>query len=566
MHIWKVNFSSKRSKKWKKGGLVIRHSQNGVKKCRRLVIQSINIKKKSRENGFSRQNGVRKLGIPSSVKSTNFYKELSTEEQQKYFYIKEKKFIPHIDTFYYSVFLKGEQFENTSSEIMDLLDDLEEYKELCNSANEDIYVNNELLFRKRTFSIYKYCIGIEGYYDIFFANSLPNTNTPRIVIQLRSIGLWTVGETEMIKKSFKDLKTFLSKYNVEIDRTLENRIDYCYHTNSIQSEEKFYSDDILKNNLDTTFDIYNKVGRKEKRTLTVEYLSLGSRSSNNTFFRSYNKVREVIEENYKEFFLEFWFNVNLISYYDFYVYSYCYKKKSYSQIEYGMIDFYCKYGKNEYLKEKFKSFLNGSVETNRKYLSKLIKGILPKPNIIINIEFQTMRKFYKSGDNLLEQLPFFTETDENALVRLFQIIDNRKIFLDYLTSKTVSFKRDIDSKEVDEKNLYMDFWYRLRKTKLFSIEEMPFIREYSRNINKDLIVSRIKTSLATLSLYGGSDNTDINEDMSYLINILNDNDFVNCADGTIKIIDNDYIQKKNKKKKALNSILKNTNSSPSPKS
>lgn len=499
------------------------------------------------------------MGFNASFKTTKFFNEFKEEEQKKHFFIKEKKFIPHIDTFYYSVFLKGEEVENTSSEIMDLLENLQEYKQLCIDANEDIYMQNDLLFRKRTFSIYNFCIGKEGFYDIFIANYLPNSNTPRIVIQLRSIGLWTVGEEKMIKNSFNDLKIFLAKYNVKIERTLENRIDYCYHTNSVQSEEKFYSDDILKNNLDTTFDIYNKVGRKDKRTLSCEYLSLGSRKSNNLFFRSYNKTREVIEENYKEFFLEYWFNVGLICKYDFEVYSYCYKKKSFAQLEFGMIDYYVRFGNDKKLIEKFKSFLDGSVETNRKYLSKILKGILPKPNIVINIEFQTMRKFYKSSDNEIEQLAFKTETSENALVRLFQIIDNRKMFLDYLSKYTVAFKRDIDSKEENEKDLYMDFWYRLRKTKLSSIQDKPLIREYTRNINKDLLVSRIKGSLSSLALYNDDNFTDINEDMSYLINILNDNDFINRADGTIKIIDNDYIRIKDKKKKALGSLLKNSN-------
>lgn len=503
------------------------------------------------------------MGIPLSFQRTKFYEEFTEEERNYHFSIKEKKFIPHIDTFYYSVFLKGEDINNTSSEIMDLLENLKEYKELCEEAKEDIYIKNDLLFRKRSFSIYSYCIGKEGYFDIFFSNHLPNENTPRIIIQLRSIGLWTIGEEKMIIDSYKTLKSFLKAYNVEIEKCLENRIDYCYHTNIVQKEEKFYSDDFLKNNLDTTFKIFNKVGRKEKRSLVTEYLSLGSRSSNSLFFRTYNKTREVIEENYKEFFLEYWFNVGLISKYDFEVYNFCYRKKSFEQLEYGMIDYYVRFGKDKKLINYFRKILNGEIETNRKHLSKYINKILPIPNIVINIEFQTMRKFYKTGDNLLESLPFKTETDEDNLVRLFQIIDNRKIFLDYLTKHTVSFKRDIDLVEEDEKKLYLDFWYRLRKTKLASIEKMPFIREYSKNINKDLLVSRIKTSLATLSLYNGSDNTDINEDMSYLISILNDNDFVNRPDGTIKIIDNDYIQKKNKKKKALNSILKNTNSSPS---
>ena len=187
-------------------------------------------------------------------------------------------------------------------------------------------------------------------------------------------------------------------------------------------------------------------------------------------------------------------------------------------------------------------------------LRKIFKGVLPEPTLIMNIEFQTQRKFYKSSDKFIEFLPFRSDISINELVRLFQIIDNRKIFLDYLTSTTVAFKKD---------GQYMDFWKRLRACKVDKVLNIKLKREYVKNINVDLIKKRLKSNLATLSLYTGNDDTDINDDMSLLLCILNDNDMKVDENGLIKYDDEEYIRIKDKKKKALKSIINNNISSPS---
>lgn len=495
------------------------------------------------------------MGILKTVQRSKLYSEFDEEERKK-FSITEKKYISHIDTFYYSVFLENDYIGNVSSEIIDMLELLSECKNKLNEEGEEFWFDydSKLLYSKKRYKLYEHCLSISGMWDIFIATNLPNEVTPRIHVQLRSESLWCLGEKYAIERSFECLKKFLSEFNINILKVQENRIDYCYHTNIIQNAETYFSDDNLKNHLDSTMQIYNKVGRRGKGYLTVEYLSLGNRSSNNVFFRSYNKTREVCEMGYKSFFLDIWRAEGLISEYDYCIYSECYKRKRYDSIELAMMQYYIDFGKDNFLKTKFTSMMNDdncSVESKRLAL----KGVVPYPTLIMNIEYQTMRKFYYYADDLINGLPLLSDIKDDNLVRLFQIIDNRKIYLKYLTGVTVSFKRDLKLKEKGktEKEIYMDFWYRLRSCKVDGIKDTEYIRKYNKNLNIELLQKRLRSNLASLSLYMGNDNTSIDEDMSCLISILNDNSQIYDDNGMI--IDIDYNKLKEKKKKALNNIL-----------
>lgn len=514
------------------------------------------------------------MGYLRSVERSSLFNEFSKDEQKKYFSLSCKKIIPHVDTLYYSVFIKNDNVE-ADEELISIRDFIETLNFLKSQFDDeelkydrDFWLNEEkgLLFSKSRFSIYDYCISKKGYYDIFISSYLPNDSTPRIVIQLRSIGLWTIGEYDLVLESYNVVKDILSDYDLEIEKTQENRIDFCYHTNILENPELMYNDDSLMYNLHTTFDIYSKVGRKHGKELTVEYLSLGQRSSNNIFFRSYNKVREVIEENYKEFFLEYWYNSKLINYYDYFVYSYAFKKKKYSQIYFGIIEFYLKFGNDQNIKDGFLYIKEHPKEFTVHDLKKIVLDVCPKPTLIMNIEFQCMRKFFYSFNNAIEiyKPAIQSECSYVQLLRVFQILDNRKLFLDYLTEHTVSFQRNLsddllkDLYKNDTESIYLDFWKRIRSVKIPLCFNGRIRRSYIKNINKDLIVSRIKSSLATLSLYNDNWDTDFQNDLSSLICILNDNDVVRNDDGTFAIIDKEYENIKEKKKKALKSIISNS--------
>lgn len=495
------------------------------------------------------------MGFLTSVTRSKVFNEFTEDKRKEFFNIKNQKYLHHIDTFYYSCFLDYDSMSNDEKSINDLIYILNEYRSLVEKEKDDIWFDYDksILYKKRRFKIYEHCLSVNDYFDIFIASSLPNSNTPRIVVQLRSVCLWRMGERQAINYSFEIVNYILSQFNITVNHTQENRIDYCYHTNSVQNPSKYFTDDVIKNNIDTSFRIGSKVFRKSNKELTVEYLSLGNRKSNSAFFRSYNKTREVCEMGYKDFFLELWYNVGLISKYDYEIYSYCYQKKSYNQIPYAQIEFYLKYGTDSNIKRTLINIKN-DINLNLDTVRKRVKGICPQPTLILNVEFQTMRKFYQTGDDLIKTLPILNECDPK-LFKIFQILDNRKIYLDYLTSKTVSFVKDSYKKDAMDRDKYLDWWYRLRCCKLDNTVNLSYIREYPNVNNIEKAYKDLKSVIARINILKGNLETDINEDLSVALCVLNDNDYILDEYGQVVLQDNEYDRIKEKKKKALKSVL-----------
>lgn len=497
--------------------------------------------------------------IDKRVKRSSVFNTFSEEEKQRFFNMKALKFIHHVDTLYYTIFLKYDTRQGAPGELDKLIEIFEELKVNIEKTGEAQWWDYDTghVFTRCSYGCYGFCISLPNYYDVFFARNLPNDNTPRICVQLRSTGLWELGEYILLKNSLDFVKELITLFGCEIVKTQENRIDYCYHTNAIQNPMDFFSDSCLANNCYTHLEIYNKVGRKVGKNLTVEYLSLGQRKSNNIFFRTYNKVREVIEKGYKGFFLEFWLNVGLINYYDYWVYLYAYNKRSYNSIYKGMLEFYVKFSdesnckdlKNFEIVELFKSALVDNTKTFLDY-RKIALNYLPAPTSVINIEFQTMRKFYYYADSLIDSFPISSDLGDWELLRIFRILDNRKIFLDYLTGNVVKFCKS------DDETIYLDFWKRLRSCKVNKTINAKFKRDYSKQPDINLLVTKFRNTMATFSLYQGNFDTSMEEDLScMLLNVLTDNT-VEYNDGILDCYDFKYNKIKKKKEKALASFLK----------
>ena len=62
-------------------------------------------------------------------------------------------------------------------------------------------------------------------------------------------------------------------------------------------------------------------------------------------------------------------------------------------------------------------------------LHKLADTLTPKINLIMNVEYQTMRKHTKT----YELVPFRDNSSKETAKRIYDYFDNRKIIADYLT-------------------------------------------------------------------------------------------------------------------------------------
>ena len=489
------------------------------------------------------------MSFLNNVIRSRIYNEFD-EKERDLFSINSKKFVHNVDTLYYSIKLKGDTVENENDSIKKFTTFLSYFKNDTSLENEFFDYETEFIYTSGSFSFYKYKLSYGNFFDVFVAENIPNLNTPRIVVQIRSVMLWGIGDKESVFKSYKRVLKLLDTYDIQVESVNENRIDFAYHTNCVQKMNTYFSDDIISNYLLTTFKIGNKVFRKNHKTLTYEDLSLGNRKSNNLFFRTYNKTREVCELAYKDFFLDIWLSHGLISNYDYYVYTYCYQKKSYDQRYVGMMKFYIDHGKDKNLIIRFKELLKNE-NTTLEQVRNSIKNICPEPTLIQNIEFQTMRKFYFNSYELISSLPVISDFENFELMRIIQILDNRKIFLDYLTSKTVCFtKLDIDNdfSKMDNKEFMTDWWFRLYNLKLDENVQIRYKRLYKNGNNIEYQINRLINSLASISLFKNKNDTSLIEDLSSFICSINDND--------------DYLEKqnakydlnKNKKKKAQKNI------------
>lgn len=499
--------------------------------------------------------------IDKRLINSSIYKDFSEEEKKSFFNKKSKQFLHNIDNIYYNVYLSGDDSKEPNNNIKHMLVALKEMKLLFDIADdedkESFWFNEDrkLLVTRRCAGLYRYCISKKDCWDIFFAETIINKNTPRIHIQIRSNVLWTIGDNA-VDKSFKDLLFILDIWNVEIERVMENRIDYCYHTNYLQNPDFYFSDDNLIKHAYSNLSKLNKVGEFSPGKIEYDYLSLGNRKANNIFFRTYNKVIEILDKSKKYYFFDIWLQYGLISRYDYEVFKFAAefkKSKNFLSLGAAKMIFYIRYGKDPDIKEFFIKELKNENYTATNYNLISQRYNLLDTTVILNIEYQTMRKFYYYSDSIIDTF-YYNESRiiDSRLLRIYQILDNRLIFLNYLTSYTFALVKNSDSPKLG----FTDMWDRLRRTRLeFSNDDYKFKRLYPRKtVDYERAKKELKRSLARFSVISGNEDDDsINEDLSLLMSIFNDNNIDD--DGVVKFVDSEYSKFKRKKKKDLKAFL-----------
>lgn len=468
--------------------------------------------------------------IPNTVTRSSIFSEFSEEEVNKYFSLTRAKVLPHIDNLYFNVFLWDDDGKNENGivhlpgKMRDLLEQLAEAKQKKKAAYENDVEIFGLDYYPSNFATFEHRLSFSENFDIFISSYIPNSNTPRVHVQIRSRLLVLRGVTNAIMDAYEKVSQILQQFDLQISNIQENRIDYAYHTNIIQNAEAYFKDDHLKKHLKTVFRKGQKVFYIND-DLELSYFALGFRTSNNLFFRCYDKSREVCEKAYKGFFLERWRRHGLISEYDYFCYLEAYEKASYTLgLLVGRIKWYLKYGKNEALKARLADKLRSCYidNSNSDALRKELKGVLPEVTKIVNCEFETKRKFYISfADNLPEALSE-DYGGPTVLHSLFNILANREPIHRYLTSKVVSFVEDRQDSESD----MLDFWQRIHSCKVGEVVDTDIVRDYSSL--PDLIRAKREFMASTAklaSVFGALDAGSFEEDITDVLSNLNDNHF-----------------------------------------
>ena len=535
------------------------------------------------------------MSIPLWVSRSEVFDEFSAEEQEKYFSLKQKKFIADIDNYYYSVSL-CEDFDEMKSGLIDkLIADLSALKEKFDYKSQDKLDFMGLDYYPFGLKFYNNRLSMNECFDILICNTLPNKATPRILIQLRARYLWMEGTKKCIKKSYKYLCKILKKYKLTVNRVQVNRVDYAFHNNAVQNPADYFDREKLNQYCCTRSRIYNMVG-DPLQNWSIDYLSIGSRNSKSVFFRFYNKTREVVEQNYKSFFIDLWFKNGLISEFDKFCLERAFELGSYDVgLCIARIEWYLKYGKNDEVKELLSDKKQSCYadNDNSSEIRKTLNGLLPEVTVISNIEYETHTDFYRSFHKSISDLNASTDTSDK-LFYVLQIYDCRKSYIDYLTKygNVVSFMKDVKSipealkdgrnkftsykngcrifdkqgynawkQKYIERN-YLDFWKRLRRCKLGTSYKPELSRSYSRNIDIERTKNKFMSTAAVLSIYkNGVNNFDATTDMSQVFSLFNDNDmhntlFIDEQSGEITEIKcADYDTIKGRKNRHLKSII-----------
>lgn len=523
--------------------------------------------------------------IPKWVYNAEVFGEFSPEEQKQYFNLTRDKYLAEIDNFYYTVFLSEDE---DAANIDLLIEDLEKLKAAFDIKSEDKLDFYGFDFYPFGLKGYNYRLSMPEEFDILIRNSLPNDKTPRVWVQIRARYIWLNGCRKCIKQSYKLLKEITDNYGIEILQVQENRVDYCFHNNAIQAPEKFFDRPKLQKHCKTNARIYNLVGNPQDNW-SLDYASIGSRNSGSWFFRVYNKGREVVEQNYKSFFIDIWHKNGLINEYDKYCYEYAFKLKSYDVgLLIGQIHWYLKHGKDADLKEQLleiydKYFVKNSNSKKIRnavkystgkvisyndvvYIKKKLNLVLPAVTVITNIEYETHRDFYRSFDKSLLSLK--NKKRQQKLSRVLQIYGCRKAFVDHLTTfgNSVAFVKDntVTRKKFND-DMYLAFWKRLRSTKWNTNYKPELHRTYERELDLERAKRRLVSDAAVLSIHkNGLNLNTATEDFADAFATLNDNDmqklaFVDVTTGEISEVDyGDYYTVKQRKNRQYRSIVKSS--------
>ncbi len=470
------------------------------------------------------------------------YDEMSEEDQVNWFDFKKTKFLHNIDTFYYSVKLYNDFTPDTVDQNViafrkkfDMLKQKQGYEDSMSFYVDGVGNLNLVPFHYGKF--YNICLEFPDYFHIFVANWVPRAAgdtesvTCEIIVQIRSYMLWMYGVHESFRKSMEYVQAFCDMHKLQIAFVQENRVDYCFHSNYLSNPQQFFStENFYKMRVDRWSDAYHHTTKVGSDGYEVDYISVGSRGGK-CFIRIYLKSKEVVEQGYKAFFFKVWMLHGLISRYDLYCYEKAYVQKSWNYMTIARFEFYLEYGSNHLAKETCRKYIQQYSES-RKITDQMLRfadQITPKVHLIINVEFQTLRKGSKSYD----LLPVKDNSSKGVCKRVYDYLDNRQLIIRYLTHDIFRLVEIDDDDTNKSRRDYCGFWKALRSAKLVDMHKFPdgikLTRIYNRKLNKDLVKRQLLNKTVVYGFYNRGMNQDnVMRDCMQALLEMNDNDIVNA--------------------------------------
>ena len=236
--------------------------------------------------------------------------EFDADNNNYWFYKKEKKFLHSIDTFYYTVTFSNDFSKCTQDpNVLELRYWLQEMQLLvAENIHDNILPVNDLpdlndvvvTYTPKSFAgMFSHCLTVPEYFDVFLLESVPNEFTNHILVQIRSKALWLIGLSKSYEYSLRIVESVAKRFHLQIQEIKENRVDYCWHTNYLKNPEKFFRIDNFSAMQVSSFrDCQYHYKFKANSEYESDYVALGKRNSK-CFVRIYLKTKEVVEQGYK---------------------------------------------------------------------------------------------------------------------------------------------------------------------------------------------------------------------------------------------------------------------------
>lgn len=478
------------------------------------------------------------------IKDTYVYNEFDEVENTYWFDFKQKKFLHNIDTFYYAVKFKQDfTADSKDARVKDFRRKFEALSRQWDDLNSfDASVSffvpgmpDALNYSPFTYAFF-YNVKLEcpELFDIFFAPKVPHSadngdsNTCECVVQIRSYMLWMYGVKLAYERSSAYVQAIADYFGLEIDFVQENRVDFCWHSNYLKNPEKFFTpENFYKMRVDRFKDALIHTSKKGSENFEIDYLAMGKRSQK-IFIRIYLKSKEVVEKGYKPWFFKVWLFNGLINRYDMYCYEYAFLKHSWKSLDLGRLQFYAEYGRQKHYVEKCRRILAQEETMSPDSLHVFADRLTPAVNLIMNVEYQVMRKHTKS----YELIPFFDNSDKLTGKRIYDFLDNRKLICDYLTNKVFRLVEPHEPGKNDSNKSRRDlcaFWKALRGCRLTDTfvppDDVGLVRTYTRKLNSEMVKSRAVKAAITYGIYTRGINSDSPlTDCIEALCMLNDND------------------------------------------
>ena len=478
------------------------------------------------------------------IKDTYVYNEFDEVENTYWFDFKQKKFLHNIDTFYYAVKFKQDfTADSKDARVKDFRRKFEALSRQWDDLNSfDASVSffvpgmpDALNYFPFTYAFF-YNVKLEcpELFDIFFAPKVPHSadngdsNTCECVVQIRSYMLWMYGVKLAYERSYAYVQAIADYFGLEIDFVQENRVDFCWHSNYLKNPEKFFTpENFYKMRVDRFKDALIHTSKKGSENFEIDYLAMGKRSQK-IFIRIYLKSKEVVEKGYKPWFFKVWLFNGLINRYDMYCYEYAFLKHSWKSLDLGRLQFYAEYGRQKHYVEKCRRILAQEETMSPDSLHAFADRLTPAVNLIMNVEYQVMRKHTKS----YELIPFFDNSDKLTGKRIYDFLDNRKLICDYLTNKVFRLVEPHEPGKNDSNKSRRDlcaFWKALRGCRLTDTfvppDDVGLVRTYTRKLNSEMVKSRAVKAAITYGIYTRGINSDSPlTDCIEALCMLNDND------------------------------------------